>query len=165
MKQAIRSKETALVLLLILSATLTGALLFKPELINASEPFIDLNSGVGQAIGNAKDAYSAINISSPLEAQPPVPASSEVSMPDHTAVDGNFGDYSVRIVVEGESVTKQESGSNRRTEMDIKDLLNEIRSTSGSILLVDDYADAKVFTRIIQTLDTQGIPFDKERMP
>lgn len=168
-KQAIRSKETALVVLFILSATLTGALLFKPELINASEPFIDLNSGVGNAIGNAEGAYNALKPSNSSEAQTPAFISTETSMSDHAAIEPNFGDYDIRVVVEGESITKQEKGSTQRTELDIEELLSGFQSAQDSyrdrILLVDDYADAKVFIRIIRAFDAQGIQYDIERTP
>ena len=169
MKRAIKSKEAALAALLILSAALTGALFFNPELINANEPFIDLNSGIGNAIGNAEGAYKALNPSTSSEAESTVLPSSETSETDHAAIDANFGNYDIRVIVEGEAITKQEKGSSKRTEIDIKDLLEEFRSSHApafsSVLLIDDYADAKIFTRIIRALDAQGIPYDKERLP
>lgn len=169
MKKTIRSKEAALVMLLVLSAALTGALFFNPKLINADDPFIDLNSGIGNAVGNAESAFIALNPSPSSDTESTTHPSTETSENDHAASDANFGNYDLWVIVEGKTITKQEKGNSKRTEIDIKDLLEEFRSSHtsalGPVLLKDDYADAKVFTRIIHALDAQGIPYDKERLP
>lgn len=159
----LKSKGILLTVLFLLSIVLAGSVFYKPELRNAETPFVDL-SGIGNALGKAEEAYNALNPPSPTvlppqPVQPPVTSASENAAP----IDVNAEKYDIKVAVEGETITIQAKGKPPRTNITLTDFEAKFESARQSdqdlVLLVDDYADAKLFVRIKQLIEESGVEY------
>lgn len=135
MEQRVRIKRYLAVFLALGFVLLTGFSFYKPVLINASEPFIDLSGSVGTSIGNAKEAFQLENQSG--TSKPGNKPSGEektqieIIVCDETfLVDGVECPYFSRV---NEYICRKE---------------NE----NCKFVLVDDYAEAEAYKKVLRSL-------------
>lgn len=142
MEQRVRIKKYLIFVLALCLLLLTGFSFYKPVLINASEPFIDLSGSVGTSIGNAKEAFQMENQSGASESgnsgedKPSMPSGEEktqieIIVCDETfLVDGVECPYFSRV---NEYICREE---------------NE----NCKFILVDDYAEAEAYKKVLRSL-------------
>ena len=143
-----RKRKYILEFCLVSFVLLTGYAFYKPELINAKKPFIELSGSIGTSIGNAEKAYDyehpkvepAKSTPTPVNATP-TPVKLEVKT-------------QVEIIVSGEAI----AADNRKVNS-IDEFESVIRSKDFdelSFILVDDYAEAKTYKTVVKVLDDAG---------
>lgn len=133
-----------------------GYILYKPKLINADKPFIELAGSVGTAVGNAKDAVNRLTPVPTKEpnltpAPTPVPKPATPTPPTPTPVPDN----KVTIRVEDTSIYV-----NKLLCSDIDDLnrrLGSLVKDDSVVTLVDDYAELKTYRGVLMLLKQLGI--------
>ena len=129
---------------------LVGYVIYKPVLKNADKPFIDLNGSVGEAIGNAKDAYD-VEHPSISETQPIKPKPIDEPKIDPQKV----YDKSIKIIVTDEKISINEESYN--TYSDYKKVFKSETFNDKTIYLIDDYAEAKTFLKLIKLFEQSGL--------
>ena len=140
-----RKRKYILEFCLVSFVLLTGYAFYKPELINANKPFIELSGSIGTSIGNAEKAYDYEHPKvepAPTPVKPtPTPVKPEVKT-------------QVEIIVSGEAIAVD----NRKVNS-IDEFESVIRSKDFdelSFILVDDYAEAKTYKTVVKVLDDAG---------
>lgn len=157
MKNGSNTKIKIIIALAVAALILTGYIFRKPVLRNAEKPFIELSGSVGNAIGSAKSAYAAEHPAPTTEAAPSEP---ETEIPT-TEPEPEPDDGVIEIVVRDESITADEAT--------YKDADSFIKAFDHGVfeekkfVLVDDYAEAKTFRRLIRLFEEAGIRYEIER--
>lgn len=131
------NKKISIIILSVISMLIIlGDIGYKPKLINAEKPFIELSGSVGNSIGNAQNAYALAN---PAPVAPTTPS---------------VTNYDYRINIRMEEITLNgEPYSLNDLESDIKN--GKFRGKT--ILLYDDYAETITFKSILSVLKSNNI--------
>ena len=157
MKNGSSNKRRIIIVVVIAALILTGYIFRKPVLKNAEKPFIELSGSVGNAIGNAKNAYDAEHPAPTTEPAPPEPETEPPTTESETA----DVDVDIEIVVCDESISTDEA-----TYKDVNGFIEAFNHgvfEEKNIILVDDYAEAKTFKRLINLFEEAGISYEIER--
>lgn len=136
-----RKRKYILEFCLVSFVLLTGYAFYKPKLINAKKPFIELSGSIGTSIGNAEKAYDYEHPKVEPAKPTPTPVKPEVKT-------------QVEIIVSGEAIAVD----NRKVNS-IDEFESVIRSKDFdelSFILVDDYAEAKTYKTVVKVLDDAG---------
>ncbi len=137
------------------SLVLTGYIFRKPVLKNAEKPFIELSGSVGNAIGNAKNAYAAEHPAAATEQEAPEPETEEPTTASVQAdADIEIVVYDEVIMTEGVTYSDIES---------FQEAFNHGMFEEKNIVLIDDYAEARTFKRLIKLFKEAGISCEIER--
>ena len=160
MKMKNGSKKTkiiicAIVMSLMLTAYGIGETV--PNLINANDPFIDLDS-IGDSIGNAKEAYEKAH-PTPIPTQIPVVTPEVTPEPTPTEIPPNENE--IQLIVgdtnlsgSGEIILFE--GSKIKSTEELKNLITGPDYEEKTILLIDYYAENEAFRSVIKVLDETG---------
>lgn len=137
-------------------AVCAGYILYKPKLINAPKPFIELSGTVGTAVGNAKYAKDRPT-PTPIGTNPiaPTPTPVPTPKPTPTAKPTPVPDNRLTIRVEDTSIY-----INRVQCADSDDFsrrLSNALKDDSIITLIDDYAELKTFRSVMKTLKQLGV--------
>ena len=127
---------------------LTGYAFYKPKLINANKPFIELSGSIGTSIGNAKDAYEYEH----PKVEPAKPTPTPVK-PTPTPVKPEVRTQA-DIVVSGESVSLD--GRACKNVEDFETMIRGKEYDSLSFVLIDDYAEATTYRAVKRVLEDVG---------
>ena len=121
---------------------------YTPVLINADKPFVELNGGYGDAIGGAKSsATNAYNEEHPTPTPTPTPTP-------------KVDDGMVKITVCDEKISY-----GAVTEKDYTYFKNAFENGTmreKKIILIDDYAEARTFKKIIKLFEKAGTDYEIE---
>ncbi len=128
-----RNKRILLAAGILSAAFLCGDLLYEPDLMNDSLPFIDLTGSIEQAMGNAKEAYAqGIN-------DPDAPEIRD----DESVADVYVYVYAETIRIEERSYSVISFGNDVRSG----------RYEGKTVHLVDNYAETTMFKQLIEILE------------
>ncbi len=131
-----------------------------PNLINANDPFIDLDS-IGDSIGNAKEAYEKAH-PTPIPTQIPVVTPEVTPEPTPTEIppneneiqlivgDANLSGSGEVILLEGAQINSSE---------DLRNLITGSDYEGKTVLLIDYYAENEAFRSVKNILDETGISY------
>ena len=141
-----------------------------PKLINADKPFINLSGSIGESIGNANEAYEkAVLTPAPDDTVPTItPAPTdipEIQDPEGNEImiivgDEDFAGLGEAVYIKGAGIEplKISAGS-----LDtLKDTLQNKGSEGYKIILVDNYAETKVYRALKNMLEDFGINYETE---
>ena len=141
-----------------------------PNLINANKPFIDLSGSIGESVGNAKEAYEkAVLTPAPDDTVPTItPAPTdipEIQDPESGEIMINVGDED--FAGSGEAVYIKGAGMEPlKFSVDsfetLKNTLQSKEFEGYKIILVDNYAETKVFRILKRMLEDSGIDYEIE---
>lgn len=141
-----------------------------PNLINANKPFIDLSGSIGESIGNANEAYEkAVLTPAPDDTVPtvtPVPTDiPEIKDPEGNEIMIVVGDED--FAGSGEAVYIKGAGSDpvkfsADSMESIKDILQNKGSEGYKIILVDNFAETKVYRNLKTLFADHGIDYETE---
>ncbi len=136
-----------------------GTIFFTPVLKNADDPFIEISGSVGEAVGNAKEAYIAANpTATPRPIAPPRPTATPKPTATPTPVPVI---KDIEIVVADEELSCE--GYKSTTATDFMKEFDPADAAGRRVVLVDDYAEAKTFKKLLKYLDSIGFTYDVER--
>lgn len=133
MEQRVRIKKYLIFVLALCLLLLTGFSFYKPVLINASEPFIDLSGSVGTSIGNAKEAFQMENQSG-------------------TTKPGNFGEEKTQIEIIVCDETFLVDGVECPYFSRVNEYICREENKNCKFILVDDYAEAEAYKKVLRSL-------------
>ena len=149
-----------------------------PDLVNVGGPFIDLSGTVGESIGNAEEAYEAENaVETPTGIPTDSPEPTITPLPTPTPVDGITPTItpvpvaSLRVLVGYDLVTDPSkdqaviiSIDSGRVYEDVTEVLDIIATESKNkeIVLIDNFAEAKTFGRLVNYCRENNISFTVE---
>ncbi len=150
MKNGLNKKTFWMVIFLLFYFDLVGYIFYKPVLKNADKPFIELSGSVGEAIGNAKSAYD-VEHPSISETQPIIPKTTEVPEKKEKKVHSN----SIEIIVTDEKISINENSYD--TYYDYKKIFKSETFNNKTIYLIDDYAEAKTFLKLLKLFEQSGL--------
>ncbi len=158
------NNKRKILLVTVLSFLVIGgfSFIYTPHLKNADKPFIDLSGSVGDAIGNAKSAYTAANPTStprPKATATPTPRATTTPTPTPVIKD-------VEIVVADEEINSADFTSTKAADFAnefTKDKAKEFTDKGRKVILVDDYAESKTFKKLIKLLKELQLDFEIER--
>ncbi|MGN0423690.1 MAG: hypothetical protein ACI4FY_00090 [Acetatifactor sp.] len=142
MEQRVRIKKYLAFILAFCLLLLTGFSFYKPVLINASEPFIDLSGSVGTSIGNAKEAFQLENQSGTSkpgdseEDKPSIPSKEEKTQIEIVVCDETF-------LVDGVECPYFSS---------VNEYICRKENENCKFVLVDDYAEAETYKKVLRSL-------------
>jgi hypothetical protein len=142
-----------------------------PNLINANKPFVDLSGSIGESIGNANKAYEkAMLTPAPDDTMIPTVTPIPTDIPD--IQDPEAGEIMIIVGDEdyagsGEVVYIKNFGMDPlKFSSDSFETLKETLQNKGSegynIILVDNYAETKVYRILKNMLEDAGISFETE---
>ena len=142
-------------MILVLSAVLlTGFGSKNIKLINAKDPFIDLDGTVGNSILNAGTATDDEEPVSPVEPTPE-PQPTETPEPSENKVE------EIVVMVSGEVFFIDElSVSNMES---LRKALEDGLFSDKLVILTDDYAETMTFKRLQREFKKQGISVEERR--
>lgn len=146
MKRGSNSKYKIIIACLISSLLLSGYVIYKPVLKNANKPFIDLSGSIGDALGNAQEAYKVAHPT-------PDPKPKEEVKPTVTPKPTPPVVTQYDIVVEDENI--QINGKNY-TIKGIDAFDREIRSSEydgKTFTVVDDFAESITLREVMDVLE------------
>ena len=147
MKNGLIRKIQFLSIVICLTLLLAGYIIYQPKLRNADKPFIELNGGDGDSIGNAqKAAWNA------YDDQHLVVTPTSTPMP--------VDDSRIRVIVNDETV-----GFGDFVGLSFDDFKEKFESgalDSKEIILVDNYAEARTFKKIIKLFERAGRDYEIE---
>ncbi len=137
--------------------------LYKAELKNSNDPFIELSGSIGNSIGNAQSReQQELNVNATQ-----TPAQGPIKPPSNSS--NNNKSNVVRITIEGEKIL---IGNDERNLSDIKlmtmDVGSATRKGGGTqldgkrIILVDDWADYTVYMKVKTIFANAGIDCKEE---
>ena len=133
MEQRVRIKKYLIFVLALCLLLLTGFSFYKPVLINASEPFIDLSGSVGTSIGNAKEAFQMENQSGATKP-------------------GNFGEEKTQIEIIVCDETFLVDGVECPYFSRVNEYICREENKNCKFILVDDYAEAEAYKKVLRSL-------------
>lgn len=133
MEQRVRIKKYLIFVLALCLLLLTGFSFYKPVLINASEPFIDLSGSVGTSIGNAKEAFQMENQSG-------------------TTKPGNSGEEKTQIEIIVCDETFLVDGVECPYFSRVNEYICREENENCKFILVDDYAEAEAYKKVLRSL-------------
>lgn len=133
MEQRVRIKKYLIFVLALSLLLLAGFSFYKPVLINASEPFIDLSGSVGTSIGNAKEAFQMENQSG-------------------TTKPGNFGEEKTQIEIIVCDETFLVDGVECPYFSRVNEYICREENKNCKFILVDDYAEAEAYKKVLRSL-------------
>lgn len=133
MEQRVRIKKYLIFILALSLLLLAGFSFYKPVLINASEPFIDLSGSVGTSIGNAKEAFQMENQSG-------------------TTKPGNFGEEKTQIEIIVCDETFLVDGVECPYFSRVNEYICREENENCKFILVDDYAEAEAYKKVLRSL-------------
>lgn len=159
------NKRIKLAVFCVLAAALfAGYIFYKPKLINAPKPFIELSGTVGTAVGNAqyvKDHPSPTPAGN--DSLTPTPTPVPTLNPTPTITPTPVPDNKVTIRVEDTSIYIDKVLC---TDVDDAGRRLKNRLTDASVItLVDDYAELKTYRSVMKLLKSLGISnYSKSRI-
>ena len=133
MEQRVRIKKYLIFILALSLLLLAGFSFYKPVLINASEPFIDLSGSVGTSIGNAKEAFQMENQSG-------------------TTKPGNSGEEKTQIEIIVCDETFLVDGVECPYFSRVNEYICREENKNCKFILVDDYAEAEAYKKVLHSL-------------
>ena len=133
MEQRVRIKKYLIFILALSLLLLAGFSFYKPVLINASEPFIDLSGSVGTSIGNAKEAFQLENQSG-------------------TSESGNSGEEKTQIEIIVCDETFLVDGVECPYFSRVNEYICREENKNCKFILVDDYAEAEAYKKVLRSL-------------
>ncbi len=149
MKNGSNKKGKIIIFVILMSLLITGYVFYVPKLKNADNPFIVLNGNNGDSIGAAKSAaQNAYNAEHPI------------STPTPTATPAPKEDGKMRVTVSDETIA---FGSLTNLDFNrFKKVFENGALDSKEIILVDDYAEARTFSKIIKLFEKAGKEYEVE---
>jgi hypothetical protein len=160
MKNGLTTGNKILLLAILGLGGLVSGLFYTPELINCDKPFIEISGSVGDAIGNAKGAYIATHpTSTPTPTATPKPTATPTPTP--TPIPTATPTPPLEVIVGGEEVTSYLYEGN-----DIETFLREFtveKLLGRKVILVDDYAEAKTFRKVLRFIIESALEYEIER--
>lgn len=141
--------------IILLSFTLVGGARKSQELVDATEPFIDLASSIGTSLGNAKNSYKADHpvVQTPKpETKPSTPPSSKPETPQ--VQEPIYADEEVDITITGEDILI----GNKVCEdfLELTKRIDEPYYEKTSFYIVDNWAVYSIYTEIRTFLQEQN---------
>lgn len=150
MKNGSNNKKPIIAACLVLASVfLCGSIFYTPVLKNADLPFIELSGSVGTAIGNAKQAYED-------EHKPVEETSKKDDKSKEKASDSAEKTSDSNITI---TVSNKEIKVGMLPYHSFDDFESTIRSGAydgQSFVVEDNYANYKVFKRVLGLLDKMG---------
>ena len=141
-----------------------------PKLINADKPFINLSGSIGESIGNANEAYEkAVLTPAPDDAVPTIsPAPTdipEIQDPESNEImiivgDEDFAGLGEAVYIKGAGIEPLKISADSLDTL--KDTLQNKGSEGYKIILVDNYAETKVYRALKNMLEDFGINYETE---
>ena len=141
-----------------------------PKLINADKPFINLSGSIGESIGNANEAYEkAVLTPAPDDTVPTItPAPTdipEIQDPEINEImiivgDEDFAGLGEAVYIKGAGIEPLKISADSLDSL--KDTLQNKGSEGYKIILVDNYAETKVYRVLKNMLEDFGINYETE---
>jgi len=141
-----------------------------PKLINADKPFINLSGSIGESIGNANEAYEkAVLTPAPDDTVPTItPAPTdipEIQDPEGNEImiivgDEDFAGLGEAVYIKGAGIEPLKISADSLDTL--KDSLQNKGSEGYKIILVDNYAETKVYRALKNMLEDFGINYETE---
>ena len=141
-----------------------------PKLINADKPFINLSGSIGESIGNANEAYEkAVLTPVPDDTVPTItPAPTdipEIQDPESNEImiivgDEDFAGLGEAVYIKGAGIKPLKISADSLDTL--KDTLQNKGSEGYKIILVDNYAETKVYRALKNMLEDFGINYETE---
>lgn len=141
-----------------------------PKLINADKPFINLSGSIGESIGNANEAYEkAVLTPTPDDTVPTItPAPTdipEIQDPEGNEImiivgDEDFAGLGEAVYIKGAGIEPLKISADSLDTL--KDTLQNKGSEGYKIILVDNYAETKVYRALKNMLEDFGINYETE---
>ena len=141
-----------------------------PKLINADKPFINLSGSIGESIGNANEAYEkAVLTPVPDDTVPTItPAPTdipEIQDPEGNEImiivgDEDFAGLGEAVYIKGAGIEPLKISADSLDTL--KDSLQNKGSEGYKIILVDNYAETKVYRALKNMLEDFGINYETE---
>jgi hypothetical protein len=141
-----------------------------PKLINADKPFINLSGSIGESIGNANEAYEkAVLTPAPDDTVPTItPAPTdipEIQDPEGNEImiivgDEDFAGLGEAVYIKGAGIEPLKISADSLDTL--KDTLQNKGSEGYKIILVDNYAETKVYRALKNMLEDFGINYETE---
>ena len=141
-----------------------------PKLINADKPFINLSGSIGDSIGNANEAYEkAVLTPAPDDTVPTItPAPTdipEIQDPEGNEImiivgDEDFAGLGEAVYIKGAGIEPLKISADSLDTL--KDTLQNKGSEGYKIILVDNYAETKVYRALKNMLEDFGINYETE---
>ena len=141
-----------------------------PKLINADKPFINLSGSIGESIGNANEAYEkAVLTPVPDDTVPTItPAPTdipEIQDPESNEImiivgDEDFAGLGEAVYIKGAGIEPLKISADSLDTL--KDSLQNKGSEGYKIILVDNYAETKVYRALKNMLEDFGINYETE---
>ena len=141
-----------------------------PKLINADKPFINLSGSIGESIGNANEAYEkAVLTPAPDDTVPTItPAPTdipEIQDPEGNEImiivgDEDFAGLGEAVYIKGAGIEPLKISADSLDTL--KDTLQNKESEGYKIILVDNYAETKVYRALKNMLEDFGINYETE---
>lgn len=141
-----------------------------PKLINADKPFINLSGSIGESIGNANEAYEKTVLTPvPDDTVPTItPAPTdipEIQDPESNEImiivgDEDFAGLGEAVYLNGAGIEPLKISADSLDTL--KDTLQNKGSEGYKIILVDNYAETKVYRVLKNMLEDFGINYETE---
>jgi len=142
-------KNRILALSFVLFVLLTGFAFYKPKLINANKPFIELSGSIGTSIGNAQKAY---DYEYPKE--DPVKPTTTITNNTTPTPEKVETKTQIDIVVSCELVFVDNNMCNDMVEAE--SVIRKKEFETLSFVLIDDYAESKTYKKVEKILVDSG---------
>ena len=137
----------------------------KPELMNADDPFINLDS-IGDSIGNAKNEYEKAH---PTLMPTPTPEITPIVTPEPTPTEIPPNENEIKLIVgnenlagSGESIILE--GKQLKSSEELRSIVTGPDYEEKTILLINYYAEKEAFKMVKSTLDETGISYRTETL-
>ena len=141
-----------------------------PKLINADKPFINLSGSIGESIGNANEAYEkAVLTPVPDDTVPTITLAPtdipEIQDPESNEImiivgDEDFAGLGEAVYLKGAGIEPLKISADSLDTL--KDTLQNKGSEGYKIILVDNYAETKVYRALKNMLEDFGINYETE---
>lgn len=141
-----------------------------PKLINADKPFINLSGSIGESIGNANEAYEKAVLTPVSDDTVPTitPAPTdipEIQDPESNEImiivgDEDFAGLGEAVYIKGAGIEPLKISADSLDTL--KDTLQNKGSEGYKIILVDNYAETKVYRALKNMLEDFGINYETE---
>lgn len=155
MRPGLKNKKTIFITATLLLILCAGYVFYKPKLINAKLPFIDLAGSIGKAIGDAEKAgIAGENIDKPEPTATPTPKLTPTPLPTVVPADPYKDKVEIRVL---DTIVKINGNiiAAERLENEISALAHDNRAVE----LVDEYAELKTYRRILKLLRSNAVSF------
>ena len=158
------SRKISIIIVSCLMCLFISAYIFDkdiPNLINADDPFIDLDSSIGTSIGNAQKAYEKAHptpVPTPIPTPEVSPEPTPTEIPTEESVKifvgaENFSGSGELIYLEGIQMDSIES---------LKSSITSLDYDGKTFVLIDNYAENNTFKAVKKLLDESGISYHIE---